>query len=256
MHDDLDHELDEWGRSKTPPVDGAFANRLEASLRREMLDRSSGPNRGWAGVVFRPGVVVMAIAVLLFGVAFVSRASDDAGVADGTETTVPTTATLPSTTTIVAQTTVTTAAPKQESDPPRTVIVPTPTVEPGSPGPEQTTVPPTTVPPTTVPPTTVPPTTGETTTPAAPIIDLTIERDGRQVTASWVFERETDRIVGWVLIASLDGEENLIADSRDVTTRILTGRVTDLEQTFRVEGRSRDGAAVVTSDEVTVNRGG
>ncbi len=38
MRDDLEAELSDWGRSETPQADGAFANRLETSLRRDMLN--------------------------------------------------------------------------------------------------------------------------------------------------------------------------------------------------------------------------
>ncbi len=250
MGDDLEEELSEWGRSETPPVEGAFANRLETSLRREMLDRSAVASRGWSAVFFRPGVVVMAIAVLIFGFAFVSRAADEVGVADGNST-VP----IPTTVVVATTSSQSTQAPGSTRDPippstdkdvqpqvtttaslpPNTTAETAPTVS------DQTTIPRPTVPATTIPP--------EAT------IDLAVRRDGRRVTASWTASGETDSIVGWVLIASIDGDGDLVATSREAETRSLSGPLTDLGQTFRVEGRDRGGVVVVMSEEVALSRG-
>lgn len=269
MADDLEDELDEWGRSETPSVDGAFANRLETSLRREMLDRSSREEQGWLGAAFRPGVVVMAIAVLVFGLAFVSRGSDDGGLADGD-------APVPNPTTIAVETTSSpsTDTPGSTEEPTSpstsgdvqpnvttdemTTTVPPETTDDGS-APtvsDQTTIPRTTVP-FTEPATTEPPTTVDATTiPPSSRIDVIARRNGRQVTASWTLDGDVGSIVGWVLIASIEGDGDMIAISRDAATRRLTGQLTDLEQTIRVEGRDRSGAVVISSEEIALSRDG
>ena len=260
MHDDLEDELGEWARLDTPPVDGAFANRLETSLRHQMLDEPARAARPWLGAVLRPGVVVMAIVVLVLGFAYASRGAGDAGLADGSDTTQP----IPTTSVIDLLTTTTTTQGLVLKEPPLTGTTIVDFAEPSG-----TTVPAqapsttqgtftdqTTLTSTTVPVTTGPPTTDERTIPPLRPFELSIQRDGRQVVVTWAFERaDVDSIVGWVLIASVNGDGDIVASSRDVATRTLTGPLTDLDQSFRVEGVTREGRVVVTSNEVQVSRG-
>lgn len=238
----LEGRLDEWGESPTPPVDGAFANRLEASLRQEMINEPAG-SAGWSALLFRPSVIVVGLAVVIIGFALAARSSDDVGLADGVESTIP----IPPTT--MDERTTTTSTPDGSL-----VVPPITTDELPSTTTDQTTIPRSTAPQTTD---AAPTTTGDATTiQPVSIIDLTVERDGRQVVASWTLRREVDSIVGWVLIASIGGDGDLIASSRDPATRTLTGRLANIDQTLRVEGRDSRGVAIVSSEEVPVSPGG
>lgn len=260
MDDQLDDDLENWGKTPTPRVDGAFANRLEASLRTQMLDDGGRTTRGWSSFVFRPAFVVLAIAAVVVGLAFIPRGDDEVGLAEGDEST--------TTTTVVP----TTSADPRDLDPPVTTLasVPpatdvAPSTETTEPDPLTTTQPPeTTEAPsstetdrTTVPATTVPATIAPSTTiPADSAVALEVLRDGRRVTATWTVRGDIDTVVGWVLIATVDGDGDLVASSRDRTIRTLSVQVSDLSQTFRIEGRDSEGSTIVSSDEVSLSRDG
>ena len=63
MNDDLQRRLDEWGTSATPPVDGAFANRLEADLRMSATEGGAA-TRPWWTMLLRPSFVAVALLVV------------------------------------------------------------------------------------------------------------------------------------------------------------------------------------------------
>lgn len=260
MGDDLEEELSEWGRSETPPADGAFANRLETSLRREMLEPAAA-GRGWSAVFFRPGVVVMAIAVMIFGFAFLSGAVDDVGVAEGSTTTLPTPRTS------VIDLTTTSTGPNVAPDvPPITgtsIVEPdvsvsttapaeAPSTTDGAPT-DQTTIAPTTVPVTTDPPITTIPNSATTIAPA-PISDLSAERDGRQLVISWRVDTARSDVAGWVLLRETDREPLEI--SRDPATRRFVTTITDVDVDYRIEGRNADGGVVFDSGVILFSRDG
>jgi len=216
MRDDLEAELSDWGRSETPQADGAFADRLETSLRRGMLDRSVGQDRGWLGMLFRPGVVVMAIAVPIFGLAFISRASDDVGFADGGDSTVPTpTTTDSSSPTISDQTTI-------------------PAVE--------TTVPVTDS------------TTSTTDAPPPEVVATLATPANGRIAVMWRVGGDTSDVAGWVVVRTIGDSGQAAATVREATARRVVVEVVNRDALLRVEGRSAGGELVVQSDDVSINR--
>lgn len=75
MTDDLEHRLEQWGSAPQPPVDGAFANRLDLDLRelRHLPSRERAQRPVW-----QPAMLALAAAVLVVaGVFAVSRDGDD-----------------------------------------------------------------------------------------------------------------------------------------------------------------------------------
>lgn len=266
MHDPLDDDLTTWGQSNTPPVDGAFANRLEASLRSDMIAGSAPSQRRWFEWVFRPGVVVLAVAALLFGFAFVAGSTDDADLADGAGPTMPAPTTVPGD----PRTTTTTGPDEVNDAPPLTgtmmttsPVAPSSSDQPDEPAPETTAPAPLPDDATTAAPTdetTIPDDVTTTIPPIAPL-ELVLRLDGRQVNASWTFGRaDAASISGWVLLATADGagqrDGEIVASSRDVSIRQLTATVTDLSTTYRIEGRSADGTVIASSDDVQLSRDG
>ncbi|MEE9414702.1 MAG: hypothetical protein V3V01_05405 [Acidimicrobiales bacterium] len=74
MNDELNKRLDSLGEGRVPPVDGAFANRLEADLRASAFEpKSKRFNLGW---LFRPGVLVAAAVAVIGGIFVASIDSD------------------------------------------------------------------------------------------------------------------------------------------------------------------------------------
>lgn len=65
MNDELNDRLNSWGKTSTPPVDGAFANRLEADLRVSTAPAAKRPGFGW---LLRPGVLVAAAVAIVGGI--------------------------------------------------------------------------------------------------------------------------------------------------------------------------------------------
>lgn len=260
--DDLDEQLTQWGSSTPPRVDGAFANRLETSLRQQIVEGAVGADRGWLGVVFRPGVVVMAIAVLIFGFAFISRASDDVGVADGApnEPTISSTSKegAPETSrSEIPGPTVTTQRPDEESsspttgdaaDPPETSVPETLPVTSEQPT-DQTTIP--------AAETTVPVTDSTTPTTAAPLPEvvatLGTPADG-QIAVRWRVGGDTSDVTGWVVVRTIGDSRQTAATVREATARRVVVDVVNRDALFRVEGRSAGGDLVVQSDDVSINR--
>ena len=59
---DLNERLRAWGNEPTPPIDGAFANRLEVDLR----VRATNPDRRrpWFSLLLRPSFVAAALLVV------------------------------------------------------------------------------------------------------------------------------------------------------------------------------------------------
>lgn len=268
--DDLERRLDEWGESATPPVDGAFANRLEVSLRQEMIAEPVSVRGGWLGQLLRPGVVVVAAAVMIAGFALASRPSGDGGLADDAVPLPETTTTdEPATTTSaalsdVAPTTVpavtdvlpvpTTTAeqigdPTSSSSPPRTGTTLPPGVTRAPSGP---TLPPRPPEPGLDPDdltTTIP---GPTTTIApGTITELSAVRDGRQLTVSWRFDLAVVDVTGWVLRRESDGE--VLELSRDPATRRFVTPISDVDGAYRLQGLDADGDVVVDSGVVLFN---
>lgn len=280
MPDDLDDELAEWGRSLTPPVDGAFANRLETSLRSDMLDASSNARAGWAGwaaIVFRPGVVVMAIALLIFGFAFVSGDSDDGGFADdGAPLLEPTTTAGPGSTNSITPTTAGIPVPTIPADaldstvtnPPSTGTV----VQPEVTDPTQTDrsiVPQTISPPTTSPrdsdATTIPETTiprqdtiSSTTTwpPGLLVIEGTVSAIGQRIVVEWTVAGEISPISGWTIQRTVGDRTAVAATIRDPQTRTVSIVATDRLTTYRIEARSEDGVILGASEELSLSPDG
>lgn len=264
MATDHDADLERWGQTPTPDVDAAFANRLEAKLRAEIIAEAA-PARRWFEWVFRPGVVVLAIAAVLFGFAFFAGSTDDSRVADGPESSVP----VP--TTVADEPRTTTTAGRDDGDDAPPLTGTTMTTSPPT-GPTTSDAPEEPAPETTAPPslpddaTTIPdeattiPADVTTTIPAIEPPDLVLRRDGRRVTASWTFDRGDTAIAGWVLLAVADADgptrAEAVASTRDVSVRQLTATVTDLATTYRLEGRGADGSVIVSSDEVALNRDG
>jgi hypothetical protein len=263
--DDLDEQLTRWGSSTPPRADGAFANRLETSLRQEIV-AGADPSRNRIGsLLFRPGVVVLGIAVLLFGFALVSRSGDDeARVADGA----PNEPTISSTTDEgapetsrpeVPGPTVTTQRPDEDPnslttellvDPPETTVPPTSPVTSEQPT-DQTTIP--------AAETTVPVTDSTTPTTDAPrpevVATLGTPADG-QVAVRWRVGGDTSGVTGWVVVRTIGDSRQTAATVRDATVRRAVVDVVDRDALFRVEGRSADGDLLVQSDDVSINRDG
>lgn len=259
--DDLDEQLTQWGSSTPPRVDGAFANRLETSLRQEIVD-GTDPSRNRIGsLLFRPGVVVLGIAVLLFGFALVSRSGDDeARVADGA----PNEPTISSTTNEDAPgtsrpelpgPTVTTQRPDEDSSSPTTEPVvdpPETTVPQTSPATsDQATV--------TAVETTVPVTDSTTPTTDAPppevFATLGAPADG-QIVVRWRVGGDASDVTGWVVVRTIGDSRQTAATVREATARRAVVDVVDRDALFRVEGRSAGGDLVVQSDDVSINRDG
>jgi hypothetical protein len=74
MNDELNKRLDSLGEGQVPPVDGAFANRLEADLRASTFEPKS--NRFSLGWLLRPGVLVAAAVAVIGGIFVASIDSD------------------------------------------------------------------------------------------------------------------------------------------------------------------------------------
>ncbi|MDW3177755.1 MAG: hypothetical protein R8J94_10230 [Acidimicrobiia bacterium] len=274
MPDDLDDDLAEWGRSATPPVDGAFANRLETSLRSTMLDRTAD-GAGWAATIFRPGVVVMAIALLIFGFAFVSGDSDEPGFADdGTPLDESSTTVDPDASDTIAPTVLdepsATTLPEGPDDPPQTdapgpgtIVQPEVTDRQET---DQTTVPPGSTPPTTRPAdrdaTTAPETTtprqdtiSSTTTwpPGLLVIEGTVTADGRRIILEWTVAGETSPISGWVIQRTVGERTAAAATLRDPESRTVSIVATDRQETYRIEARAEEGVVLGASDELSLS---
>ena len=261
--DDLEEQLTRWGASTPQGVDGAFANRLESSLRQEIVD-GVDPSRNRIGsLLFRPGVVVLGIAVLLFGFALVSRSTDDeARVADGG----PNEATISSTTLEDAPGT------SRPEAPGRTVTTEGRTEDPSSPTTEQPADPPETTVPQTSPATSERP-TDQTTIPAVettvPVTDSTTPTTDApppevvatlgtpangQIAVMWRVSGDTSDVAGWVVVRTIGDSRQTAATVREATARRVVVDVVDRDALFWVEGRSAGGEFVVQSDGVSINR--
>jgi len=268
--DDLHEQLTQWGASTPPRVDGAFANRIESSLRQEIVD-GVDPSRNRIGsLLFRPGVVVLGIAVLLFGFALVSRSTDDeAQVADAG----PNEATISSTTLEdapetsrpeVPGPTVTPEGPTEDlsspttgqtADPPETTVPQTTVLQTGSTTSEQPTDQ------TTIPAagTTVPVTDSTTPTTDAPrpevVATLGTPANG-QIAVTWRVGGDTSDVAGWVVVRTIGDSRQTAATVREATARRVVVDVVNRDALFRVEGRSAGGELVVQSDDVSISRDG
>jgi hypothetical protein len=263
--DDLDEQLTQWGASTPPRLDGAFANRLESSLRQEIV-HGVDPSRNRIGsLLFRPSVVVLGIAILLFGFALVSRSTDDeARVADGG----PNEATIGSTTLedapgtsrpLVPGPTVTTegstddpSSPTtgQVADPPETTVpqIGSTTSEHST---DQTTIPAVE--------TTVPVT--DSTTPAtdAPPLEVVATLGtlaSGQIAVTWRVGGDTSDVSGWVVVRTIGDSRQTAATLREAGARRAVVDVVNRDALFRVEGRSAGGELLVQSDDVSINRDG
>lgn len=257
---ELDDLLDEWGQSKTPPVDGAFVNRLDVSLREQMS--ADDERRGAFGWLFRPGVFVVAAAVVVVGlvIGLGQRDGSEVGVADSQipSTSPPTTSgsalsTASSSTTStsaseVAPTTIATVPDDGTRQTPESTTTSTPST---------TTSPPTTASTTTTTTseaiaTTVPSTPDPEVAPL-PIPNVAAQQNGRQLTVGWRVDITGVDVSGWVLLATVDGNTETLASSRDATTRQIVATITDANALYRIEGRSADGSVVFDSGEIAVN---
>jgi hypothetical protein len=241
MTNELDDELSAWGRSSTPPIDGAFANRLETSLRSEIVAGEPVRGRWGLAAVMRPSVLVLGAMIAIGAAVYLSADADDEGLDfAGSTPTTPIDATP-----VDPVDTQTTTAPTSQA--PTTVAS---TTAPDSTG--------STSAPTTTTPTTPAPTTSAASTSAVPtdvVVALSVRADGRQLIASWTLRGDEATIAGWVLVRSIDDRSTVVATSRDVDIRTFTVPVTDRAHTIRVEGRSAGGGVVVASDDVPVNPG-
>lgn len=256
MADELHERLEQWGDSGAPSVDGAFANRLEHSLRTSALN-----DHRPAGVVwFRPGLVVVGLVMLVAGLVYAATGEDaEAEFANGD---VPVTSVPNSVgpTTAVPDPLGSTIAPQSTSPltthPPDVTVSPT-TVTPTTVAPA-TTVSTTTEAPTTVSPTTAAPTTSDvaTTNPASsPEVLVTISAEaGARLRVAWRAVG-VDSVRGWVVIQTSDGAEHVLVTSREAEVRRLVVDPVADTGSIRVEGRSQDGMVVVASDEVRISRG-
>jgi hypothetical protein len=67
MNDDIERRLEQWGRDRPTGADGAFANRLDADLRRLASERQ---HAGRQRPIWQPAVLALMAALLVFGGVF------------------------------------------------------------------------------------------------------------------------------------------------------------------------------------------